>query len=73
MTGYGLDNPGSISDSARFSLLNFVHTGPGAHPTSYPNGKGKEAGREADHSLPTSAEVKNTWIYTTTPRYVFMA
>jgi hypothetical protein len=30
-------------------------------------------GREADHSLPTSAEVKNTWIYTSTPQYAFMA
>jgi hypothetical protein len=30
-------------------------------------------GREADHSPPTSAEVKNTWIYTSTPSRVFMA
>jgi hypothetical protein len=30
-------------------------------------------GREADHSPPTSAEVKNTWIYTFTSPYVFMA
>jgi hypothetical protein len=30
-------------------------------------------GREADHSPPTSAEVKNTWIYTSTPQHVFMA
>jgi hypothetical protein len=29
--------------------------------------------READHSPPTSAEVKNAWIYTSTPPYVFMA
>jgi hypothetical protein len=29
--------------------------------------------READHSPPTSAEVKNTWTYTSTPQYVFMA
>jgi hypothetical protein len=27
---------------------------------------------EADHSPPTSAEVKNTWIYTSTPPYFFM-
>jgi hypothetical protein len=33
----------------------------------------KRLGREADHSLPTSAEAKNKWIYTSTPRYVFMA
>jgi hypothetical protein len=30
-------------------------------------------GREADFSLPTGAEVKKTWIYTSTPPYVFMA
>jgi hypothetical protein len=28
---------------------------------------GKEAGREADYSPATSAEIKKTWIYTTTP------
>jgi hypothetical protein len=28
-------------------------------------------GLEADHSPPTSAEAKNTWIYTSTPPYVF--
>jgi hypothetical protein len=27
--------------------------------------------READHSPPTSAEVKKTWIYTSTPPYAF--
>jgi hypothetical protein len=32
---------------------------------------GKAAGRETDYS-PTSAEVKNTWIYTSTPPYVFV-
>jgi hypothetical protein len=29
--------------------------------------------READHPPQTSAEVKKTWIYTSTPPYVFMA
>jgi hypothetical protein len=33
----------------------------------------KRQGREADHSLPSSAEVKNAWSYTFTPQYVFMA
>jgi hypothetical protein len=28
---------------------------------------------EADHSPPTSAEVRNMWIYTLTPPYAFMA
>jgi hypothetical protein len=30
-------------------------------------------GREADHSPPTSAEVKNSWGYTSIPPLVFMA
>jgi hypothetical protein len=30
----------------------------------------KRPGREADHSPPSSAEVKNAWSYTSTPTYV---
>jgi hypothetical protein len=33
----------------------------------------KRSGREADHWPPTSAEVKKTWVYTSTPPYAFMA
>jgi hypothetical protein len=33
----------------------------------------KRPGREADHSSPSSAEVKNAGSYTSTPQYVFMA
>jgi hypothetical protein len=33
---------------------------------------GKAAGDEADHSRPTSAEVKKMWIYTLIPPYTFM-
>jgi hypothetical protein len=33
----------------------------------------RRPGREADHSLPTSAEVKKIWIYTFIPPYAFMA
>jgi hypothetical protein len=33
----------------------------------------KWPGHEADHSPPASAEVKKTWVYTSTPPYVFMA
>jgi hypothetical protein len=33
----------------------------------------KRAGREFDHSPPSSAEVKNAWGYTSIPQYVFMA
>jgi hypothetical protein len=32
----------------------------------------KRPGREADHSTPSGAEVKNVWSYTCTPPYVFM-
>jgi hypothetical protein len=31
----------------------------------------KLPGREADHSPPTSAEIKKIWIYTPTSPYVF--
>jgi hypothetical protein len=33
----------------------------------------KRPGREADHSLPSIAEVKDVWRYTSTPQYAFMA
>jgi hypothetical protein len=33
----------------------------------------KRSGREADHSPPTSAKVKNMWMYTSTPPYAFIA
>jgi hypothetical protein len=52
---------------------------PGVHQTSYKMGTRasfpgvKWQGREADHSPPTSAEVKKMWIYTSTNPYVFMA
>jgi hypothetical protein len=47
--------------------------GSGAHPASYPIGiRGsfpglKRPGREADHSPPSSAKVKNAWSYTSIP------
>jgi hypothetical protein len=40
-------------------------------PGAFPPGI-KRPVREADHSPPCSAEVKMTWIYTSTPPYVFM-
>jgi hypothetical protein len=33
----------------------------------------KRPGREADHSPPSSAKVKNVWSYTSTLQYVFIA
>jgi hypothetical protein len=66
-TGYGLDDRGSIPGRGkRFSLLPSVQTGSGVHPASYPVGTGalsigvKRPGYDADHSPPTSAEVKNS-------------
>jgi hypothetical protein len=62
-----------------FSTHHRVHTGSGTHPASYPMGTegsfpgGKASEREADHSPPPSAEVKNVWSYTSSPQYVFMA
>jgi hypothetical protein len=47
-----------------FSLLHVVRTGFGAHPAAYPMGIGGcFPGPEADHSPPSSAEVKNVWVY----------
>jgi hypothetical protein len=60
--GYGLDGPGIESRwGARFSAP--VRTGPGAHPASYTMGTGsfpgvKRLGRDVDHPLPSSTEVK---------------
>ncbi|PNF15383.1 hypothetical protein B7P43_G01010 [Cryptotermes secundus] len=60
-------------------LLHVVHTCSRAHSSSYPMGTGalslgvKRPGREADHSPPTSVEVKKMWIYTFTPPFAFMA
>jgi len=34
---------------------------------------GKATVRDADHSPPSNAEVKNAWRYTSTTPYVFMA
>jgi hypothetical protein len=48
------------------SLLSNGHRG-----ALYP--RVKRPGRESDHSPPSSAEVMNTWIYTSSPSYAFMA
>jgi hypothetical protein len=61
VTDYGLDGRGSILDRDRIFSPSFcVHTGSGAHPASYPMGTGGKARprRDADHSPPSSAEVK---------------
>jgi hypothetical protein len=81
-TGYALDDLEAgvrVPVGSKSSLLNVVQTGSGVHRTSYTVGTGgsfpgvKRPVREADHSPPTSAEVKKMWIYTSTPPYAFMA
>jgi hypothetical protein len=69
VSDYGLDDwaievrSPTVSD---FSSSPCVQTGSGAHPASYPMGTGgsfpggkARPGRDADRSLPSSAEVKN--------------
>jgi hypothetical protein len=50
-----------------FSLYHRVQSGSGAHPDSYPMGTGgsfpEGKAAEANHSPPSSAEVKNVWSY----------
>jgi hypothetical protein len=66
--GYGLDDRGSrvrfLAGAGNFSLHHRVQYGFGAHPGSYPVGTRvlslwvKRSGREADHSPPSTAAVK---------------
>jgi hypothetical protein len=80
--GHGLDDRGS---RVRFpaGAGNFLFTtafrtalGPNQPPIQWVPGALslgiKWPGREADHSPPSSAEVKNSWTYTSTPQYAFM-
>jgi hypothetical protein len=60
------------------SLHPRAQTGSGTHPASYTMGTrgsfpGGEVEREADHSPPSSVEIKNAWSYTSTPKYAFKA
>jgi hypothetical protein len=65
---YGLEERGSRfrfpAEAGNFSLHHRFQNGCGAHPASYPTGtRGsfsgvKRPGREAVHSLPSSADVK---------------
>jgi hypothetical protein len=64
--GYGLDDLGSRArfpvGAGNLSLHHRVQNGSGAHPVQWAPGAlslgVKRSGREADHSLPSSAEVK---------------
>jgi hypothetical protein len=76
--GYQLDDRGSSvrfpAGAGNFSLHHRVQKGSGAHQTPIqwvqraPSLGIKRPEREADHSPPSSAEVKNAWSYTSTPR-----
>jgi hypothetical protein len=77
-TGYGLDGRGDRSSSLGRCKIFLLSTS--SRPASCPMGTGgvlspeaKWLGCEADHSPPTSVEVKNAWIYTPTFPQVFMA
>ena len=48
-----------------FSILSVVHTG--CHVGGGGGGGVKWPGRDTDHLLPFSVEVKNEWSYTTAP------
>jgi hypothetical protein len=60
-----------------FNTASRTAMGPTQPPTQWVAGAlslgVKWPGREADHSPPSSAEIKNAWSYTSTPQYVFMA
>jgi hypothetical protein len=56
----------SAETAGSFPLHHRIRTGCGAHPASYPMGTSERPWREADHSLPSSVEVKNAWSYTST-------
>jgi hypothetical protein len=70
VSDYGLDDRTvevrSPTEAEDFSSIPCVQTGSGAHPASYPMGTGgsfpagkARPGRDAGHSPPSSAEVKN--------------
>jgi hypothetical protein len=81
--GYGLDDRDSrVQFPAGLGIFLFTTVsrtalGPIQPPIQWvPGGLSlgvKRPGREADHSPPSSAEVKNAWSYNSTPQYVFMA
>jgi hypothetical protein len=70
---------GSIPGTGRdFSLLHFDESDTGVHPAYSMGSESSFLGLrrprcQADHSLQSSAEVKNMWCYTPIPPYVFMS
>jgi hypothetical protein len=80
-TGYGLDEGGvgvRVPVGSRiFSTSSRPVPGPTQPPIQWVPGAlspgVKRPGREADHSPPTTVEIKKIWIYTSIPPYAFMA
>jgi hypothetical protein len=78
---YGLDNRWFDSRQRLGIFLSTTVSRPALGPTQppirwvpvAPSLVVKRPEREADHSPPCSAEVKNVWSYTSTPQYGFMA
>jgi hypothetical protein len=75
-TGYGLDDQGDgrfesqMGKNFHLSISSRPALGSTQPPIKWVPGVERQ-GHEADHSPPTSAEVKKMWIYTSTPLYVF--
>jgi hypothetical protein len=74
VTGYGLDGGGvgvRVPVGSRIFAVSIQALGPTQPSIEWVPGAlspgVKRRGREADHSPPTSAEVKKIWIYTPTP------
>jgi RecA-family ATPase len=74
-TGYGLDSLGSIPDRGKIFLISTSSRPESTlHPLRWvPKALSQEVNlRETDRLSLSGAEVTNTWIYTSTPPYVFM-
>jgi hypothetical protein len=77
-TGYGLDDQGvGVRVPMRAKIFTFPYRPDRLwSPLQWVLGALspwiKRPRREADHSPPTSAEVRKTWVYTSTPPYVFI-
>jgi hypothetical protein len=78
---FGLANGYGLENRRDKNLLSSTSSRPVLGPTQPPiqwipgtfSLEVKRQQGDADHSPPTSAEVKKTWVYTSTPPYVFMA
>jgi hypothetical protein len=75
--GYEMHVESSIADMARgYTLIHRIQTRSGAQPTPYPMGnegllpKIKHLGHNADHSSPSSVEVKNGGAIPPRPKHI---